>query len=250
MPDLERELRDLGVRLDFPPTPDLAQGVRDRLAEPRGWRALLGRRALVVALAVLTLAVVAALAVPPARTAILRWLGIEGARIVRVEELPPTAVPRELRLGEPVTLAEARARAGFAVLVPLAESFARPDAVYFSPSVPGGAVTLRYGSPTAIRALLTQFQSDPGFPYIRKSAAPGTRIEQVSVGGSRGYWLEGKPHLVVFRNQRGEVQTGTLRLAANTLLWQRGTTTLRLEGKLTKEQAIAIAESVRASERD
>ena len=250
MPELERELRDLGLRLEFPSTPDLVPGVRARLAEPRGWRALLGRRALVVALAVLTLAVVAGLAVPPARTAILRWLGLEGALIVRVDELPPTAVPRQPRLGEAVTLADARSRAGFTVLAPTAEDFARPDAVYFSPAVPGGVVTFRYGSPAAIRALLTQFESGPGFPYIEKSATPGTRIERVSVGGSRGYWLEGKPHLVVFQNERGDVQTGTLRLAGNTLLWQRGTTTLRLEGKLTKAQAIAIAESVSVSERD
>ena len=250
MTDLERELRALSVELEFPATPDLVRRVRSRLAEPRARRRLHGRRTLAVALAVLALGVAAALAVPPARTAILRWLGIEGARIVRVEELPPTAVRRELRLGERVTLAEARARAGFRVLVPGAETFARPDAVYFSRSVPGGVVTFRYGPAGAIRGLLTQFDSRPGFPYIEKSAARGTRIERVSVDGDGGYWLEGRPHVVVFENEHGEVQTGTLRLAGNTLLWQRGTVTLRLEGKLTKEQALAIAASVRGTGRD
>ena len=250
MSELERELRDLAFRLEFPATPDIASGVRRRLAEPRGWRALLGRRAVLVALAVLVLAVAAALAVPPARTAILRWLGIEGARIVLVDELPPTPVRRELGLGERVTLAEARSRAGFRVLVPAAPSFSRPEAVYFSDAVPGGVVTFRYGSAREVRALLTEFRTRPGFPLIRKSAAPGTRIDAVEVDGSEGYWLEGKPHLLVFENDRGQVQTGTARLAGNTLLWQRGTITLRLEGRLTKEQALEIAASVAATTPD
>lgn len=250
MSDLERELRELSARLEFPPTPDLAANVSARLAEPRGRRRLFERRALAVALAVLAIALAAALAVPPARTAILRWLGIGGARIVMVDELPPTVVARDLELGERVTLAEARARAGFPLLVPGARTFARPDAVYLSGAVPDGVVTFRYGSERQVRALLTQFRTRPGFPLIRKSAAPGTRIEPVEVDGDRGYWLEGKPHLFVFENERGQVQTGTLRLAGNTLLWQRGTITLRLEGRLTKEQALAIAASVIAPRRD
>jgi ABC-type transporter Mla MlaB component len=38
---------------------------------------------------------------------------------------------------------------------------------------------------------------------------------------------------------------GTLRLARNTLIWQRGSVMLRLEGELTRAEALRIARSVR-----
>jgi hypothetical protein len=245
MTELERALLELGARLEFPPTPDLAGAVRTRLAEPRGWRRLLERRAVAIALAVLALGVATAFAVPPARTAILRWLGIEGARIRLVEKLPATPLERELRLGERVTLAEAMERVGFRIRVPRGDGFNDPDAVYVSEAVPRGVVSFLYGSPKRVRALLTQFVSEPGFPYIDKSAGPETSVESVRVDGGRGYWLEGRPHLFVFRNAYGQSQAGSLRLAGNTLVWQVGRLTLRLEGKLTKEQALRVAESLR-----
>ena len=244
MTELERALTELGARIEFPPTPDLASGVRARLARRPRRGPFFQRRALAVALAVLALAAATALAVPPARSALLRWLGIEGARIERVEELPPT--PREPRfaLGERVTLAEVRARAGFPVAAPSARGFERPDAVYFSRAVPGGMVSFVYGRASAPRALVTQFLSEPGFPFIQKSATPETTIERIRVDGEPGYWLAGKPHTFVFRNARGVVQHGTLRLAGNTLVWQAGDVTLRLEGGLTKAQALRVAESL------
>ena len=64
MPELEAVLTELGRRVEFPPTPDLAPAVRRRLGESRSWR-----RLLVLALAVLVVAVAAALAVPAARRA-------------------------------------------------------------------------------------------------------------------------------------------------------------------------------------
>ena len=244
MTDLERTLTELGARIEFPPTPDLASGVRARVAERPRRRSVLQRRALAVALAVLALAIATALAVPPARSAILRWLGIEGARIERVEELPPTPRDARLRLGERVTLAEARARAGFRVAVPTAPGFEEPDAVYFSRAVPGGVVSFVYGSEAAPRALVTQFASERGFPFIQKSATPQTTIERVRIDGAPGYWLAGRPHTFVFRNARGVVQQGTLRLAGNTLVWQAGDVTLRLEGRLSKAEALRVAASL------
>src|SRR5207249_3599125 len=77
---LERDLRALAAELEWPDTPALAPlelGRRRNL------------RPLVLALAVLVLALAVAFAVPPARSAILRFLHLRGVSVERVETLPP-----------------------------------------------------------------------------------------------------------------------------------------------------------------
>ena len=88
MNGLERELAALSAAVEWPDAPDLAPTVAGRLAEPLPRASRLARRPLAIAVAVVLAAVLAVLAVPPARTAILDWLGVGGARIVRVDELP------------------------------------------------------------------------------------------------------------------------------------------------------------------
>ncbi|HJQ73513.1 MAG TPA: hypothetical protein VJ814_01410, partial [Gaiellaceae bacterium] len=89
MAELERDLRETGRLLAWPAEPDLSPRVRARLGEaaPRE-RFFARRRVLVVALAALVVAVGAAFAVPPARTAILRFFHIGGETIERVDTLP------------------------------------------------------------------------------------------------------------------------------------------------------------------
>jgi hypothetical protein len=245
MSELERELTELGRALEFPATPDLVPVVRRRLAEQRPRRVpVLSRRTLAVALAALAVAIGIALAVPPARSAILRIFGVGGVRIERVDRLPEVAVARRLDLGDEVSLDHARRVTGFRIRVPTVDGFDEPDAIYVSDGVPGGLVSFLYGSETRPRALLSEFETEPGLPYIRKSAPRGTRIEAVTVDGGRGYWLEGAPHEFVFVNRNGQTQPGTLRLATNTLVWQRDRLTLRLEGKLTRSEALRIARSM------
>src|SRR5919108_5003875 len=89
MAELERDLREVGRLLAFPPEPEFAPAVRARLARPPARRRLPSRRVLVLALAALVVAVGAAFAVEPARTAILRFFHIGNETIKRVETLPP-----------------------------------------------------------------------------------------------------------------------------------------------------------------
>jgi hypothetical protein len=249
--ELELQLRALSSEIDFPPAPDLRARVRAQLGERRSRRPFLPRRALVIALAALAVAIGAAFAVPPARTAILEWLGLRGVEIRRVAEpptapTPPTtpgaAVGADLGLGVHVSLAEAKRRASFRVVAPKLDSLAAPD-VYFASSLPGGQVALVYG-PAGNRLLLTQFQATPGFPYIQKSVGSGTKVESVTVDGQLGFWLTGDPHELFYEDPRGVVRDETIRLAGNVLLWERGTVTLRLEGADTKAEALRIARSV------
>jgi hypothetical protein len=228
MSELDAVLRELGRHVEFPPTPDLPSAVRGRLGGRRTWR-----RPAAVAFAVLVVAIGAALAVPAARTAILDWLGLRGVHIVRVEKLPPAPVIGHLDLGRQVTLVEARRRAPW-LLVP-GEG---PDGVYVSTSIPGGKVSLLWGTPTSVRLLLTEFR---GRAYIEKLIGPDAKVEPVDVGDS-AVWLE-EPHVLAFTDRDGRFRESTARLAGKTLLWQQGDVTLRLEGDLSKEEALRIARS-------
>src|SRR5262245_25180945 len=222
MPELDAALRELGRQVEFPPTPDLASSIHGRLERQHRWL-----RPVAIALAVLVVAVAAAFAVPPARTAILDWLGLRHVSIVRVDDLPETSPIVRLDLGRPVT----RAQAPLWTLVPEDE----PDKIF----VDDGTVSLVWGDPGRPRLLLTEFQ---GQAFIEKLIQPDTRVEPVTVNGRPGAWLE-EPHVVMFRDQKGQLRDDSARLAGKTLLWEHGELTLRLEGDLTKEQALRIARS-------
>ena len=222
MPELDVALRELGRQVEFPPTPDIAASIRGRLERPRRWL-----RPAAIALAVLVVAIGAAFAVPPARTAILDWLGLRGVSIVRVDELPPTSPVGRLDLGRRVTLGEAPPW----TLLP----DDAPDSVF----VEDGTVNLLWGTPDDVRLLLSEFRGDP---YIEKLVEGDTEVEPVSVNGRAGAWLE-QPHVVLFKDPSGRFRNDAPRLAGKTLLWEHGDLTLRLEGDLSKTEALRIARS-------
>jgi hypothetical protein len=243
--ELERDLRELGRELAFPPTPDLAAAVRARVAaRALAPRRLALRRPLVVALAAIAVAVGIAFAVPPARSAILRVFGVGGVRVELVDKLPERPLTGSRVLGDRLSLEEAQRRVEFTIHLPTADGFDAPDSVYVSRAVPGGVVFLVYGDTDEPRALLTEFASG-GFPYAEKSVVPGQSIyRRVQVNGTDAAWIAGAPHQFTFRNREGFIQQGSLRLATNTLIWERGGVTYRLEGQLSLRQALKIAESV------
>jgi hypothetical protein len=238
--DLERELESLGAHLAVPATPDLVPALRERLAAEPARRPLL-RRPLVVALAALVIAIAAAFAVPPARTAILEFLRIQGATVERVEE-PPTVTRVDLGLALPVELEEARDALAFEPLVPEFPGLGTPDAVYLDRHAFGGQVLFLYGTEQAPRLLVSEFRGDTNPLLIEKAAGPGTSVEPVTVGEDNpGFWVSGEPHEFMYRGPDGEPRLDTVRLAGNALLWQRGPLTLRIEGDLTKERALELA---------
>jgi uncharacterized membrane protein len=243
MPELELALRDLGPTLDWPAEPDLEQRVLRRTSELPARRRALPRRTLVIALAVLAVAGGAVFAVPQSRAAILEFLHLRGVTIERVDELPTVPVQSGLGtfLGDPVTLEQARERAGFDVVVP--EALGTPDAVYFQSEPPaGGMVSFVYGTKSDPRALFTQFAGGVD-EVIFKKIAPDTKVDAVTVDGQPGYWLEGA-HFFSYVDRQGDMQSEQVRLAGNVLLWERGTRTLRLEADISKEEALRIAASV------
>ena len=240
------------------------------------------RRPLALALLALLVLTAAVLAVSPtAREAVAERLGLRGVKITQIGSnatlvplstadtvVPPSAMATlvssrytapplvplgaRLDLGRSLTLDAARARVGFTVELPAA--LGTPDAVYLLDTPPGGQVALVYrpradlpaASTTGVGLLLTEFQGSlpSGGPAL-KGLPPGTRIEDVVVGGSHGYWIDGDPHLFGFQDATGHAEMETTRLAANVLLWEDGLLTLRLESALDRDAALSIASSTR-----
>ncbi len=261
--DLEVQLAQLAVRLQWPPTPAIADTVAARLeAQPRPSRGVLARRrsaalaprrsalaphrpALVAVVVVATVValVAGALALSPgARRAAADLLGLESVHITAgplppVPRLPAGTAP--LDLGQPVTLAQASARIGFPVRLPALAPFDRPDAVYVATPPPEGEVTLAYlpgpdlpgAAQTGVGLLLTEFRAQLEAGFFGKLAGPDTTIEALTLRGQPAYWLSGAPHALFYRDARGDVFPDTLRLATNTLVWQSGAVTRADRGR-------------------
>ena len=249
---LEAALRDLGRRLDVPPPPDVTDvtaAVRARLAAPpptAGRRRRLRRAVAAVAAMVLAFAAVTA-ASPAVRAALvdlLRFAGVE----IRQEPGPPVSGTGELPGARRVDLAEARRAAAFPVLV--ADALGRPDEVLLSDGRPPRVVSLLYlagpGRPAPaagdVAVRLDEFDAQ-GPPAFEKFAA-SSGVERVSVGSSTGIWVPG-PHEVLYVDRTGTWRAESAHLAANTLIWRTRGVTLRLEGRYTKAEALAVARTVR-----
>lgn len=229
MSELERELRLLAGEIAYPATPDLAQAIPGRLSarKPSPWP-----RRLALAATVLVVAVLAGLAVPQTRAEILRFFGLGAVKVELVDRLPAIDPGAPLAVGDPV----ARKDAPFPILQP--SLLGEPDRIYAY----GNVVTLVYGSPRAIRLLVTEISGHPLSDEVAKklvSATTSARLVPVRGAASgSGLWIEGEPHLL-------ELRGAPPRLAANTLVWRKDDLTFRIEGSSTREEAVRIAESFR-----
>lgn len=231
MSELELRLEELGRELAFPPAPDLAPAVLERTyRRPLPW----GRLSVAVALAVVALA--AAFSVPQARTAILHFFHLGGATVVRVDTLPQATERSQAEgLGVPVTLPEAERRTGLRLLLPPGT---RPGRAY----VLGDALVTVVFEADGKPVRLSQFGSfGPG--SLQKLVTQEARVETTHVGGAEALWIEG-PHAFEYFGQNGFRQA-PVREHGNVLLWLRGDLTLRLEGPLTKMQALELARRIR-----
>jgi hypothetical protein len=239
---LERALRELGAELAIPPAPALVPAVSRRLRDEQRPRPRpFWRRPAVLALAVLAAVVAATLAVEPARTALFDLFRIGGVSVERVDELPEVDPHAPLGLGRRVTMAEARRAVRYRVLA-LPEG--EPDAVYLSRGIAGGAVSQLYGDDDEVRLLLTQFRGSIEPDFVKKMSA-GSEFTVADVRGQQAYWLSGAPHAVMFRDERGVMRTDQYRLAGNVLLWVENGVTFRLEGRMTRAEALRLANSLR-----
>jgi hypothetical protein len=236
---LEHELSEL--QIEWPATPDIAAAVAPRLAAPPRCRRF-DLPAWQIAVAAIALVIAVVMAVPPARSAVLDWLGFSSVRIER-EQPRPSRFGEELALGDPVTLDQARERAGFGVLVPAA--LGRPDGVYLGEN-PARVDFVYRGAGNRVGVLVTEFRAT-ATPLIEKTVGASSRLERLRVSGDPAYFISGARHGFAYvPSDGGDPVFEDQRLAGNTLLIDRSDgILLRVEGDLDRAEAVRIAESVR-----
>ena len=216
MTELERALVALGNELEFPASRDVWPQIADRLQRRRWFRPA------AFALAVGVVAVGIAFAVPPARSAILRFFHIGSVTIERVETLPPaTTRPFSTGLGPARSQPTVKLPAGL-----------KATAYYARPGL--NAALLRYRGKQVLYAELRGDQMG----FTKKFVGPTTHAEDARIG-EWGMFLSGAPHVVMWED--GRVET---RLAGNVLIWLFQGTTYRLEGQLNKEQMLKLGRQI------
>jgi len=248
---LEMLLADLQDFIDFPATPPLAQAVAERLRSGRGarpaWRwsrPSLGRgAALALAATLLLVGAVAAVGI-----------AIGGLRLIfSPASLPPLpSIPNQPGIGQQTTLYAATSQVGFVLRVPSLTALSDPDQVYLMEPPAGGAVTLVYGARPgyplqqgkAYGLVVTQFRADLSDELFEKMITGGVRVTQTSVHGLPAYWVAGGEHFFFYRDAAGRIVNTTLRLAGDTLIWEEGGVTHRVEGAPSLQAAIAVVESL------
>ena len=215
MTELERALVALGEELEYPAVPDAWSRVEPRLRRGRRlWPAVL------VAAAVVAVGI--AFAVPPARSAILRFFHLGSVSVEQVQTLPPAQTrPFATGLGPKLAQPTVKLPAGVTAIA----YYARPGLK---------AAVLRYRGE---RVLYAELRGDQ-MGFAKKLVGPATHVDDVALG-EFGLWLSGAPHVLAW--DRGTVRT---RLAGNVLLWLDRGVTHRLEGDLTKPRLVALARQI------
>jgi hypothetical protein len=206
----------------------------------------------VLALAALVVAVGAALAVPDARSTILRWIGIGSVRVEFVDELPEVDVRGNLLFGRQTTLAAAERQFMHDLLLPPKDLVGEPDEIYFGYGPAGRRVTYLWGTKEDPKLLLQQFRADVE-PFFgkkviqdKKLAEGGTKVRFATINGRPALGLFGAPHYLMYLDpDTGRPVDDQVYLAGNVLLWESGDLTLRLEGDLNFAEMLRIARRTR-----
>jgi hypothetical protein len=278
MPELEQQLTALGAALEWPPTPAInlpvTRGGRVRLIHlpaVRGGRAPLAApgwggttrnsyrpRWALAAAAAIVIAAAGLLAFPPSREAIANWVNVhtifqEVPQLATPTPQPPGPLGERLGLGGLTTLPDAQTHIPWHIALP--STLGRPDEVYLQPppfAPTQGEVTLVYatrpGIPiagqTGVSVLITEARGAVDQNFFGKMLGPNTVPEAVTINGHQGYWIAGPLNEFFFTDANGDFRNETVRLAANTLILDYGGTVIRIEGNLTKAQALEIATSL------
>lgn len=244
---LESRLAELGASIAFPVTPPLqalvAEQLRNRPARFGLRRPMTRAVALALAATLLLVAVAAAVGI-----------ALGGLRLVfgpaSFSPLPSLTVGPGL--GNPTSLAEARAGVAFTLRVPSLPELGEPDLVYLAEPPASGAVTLLYGEraafpadpTTGIGLVITQFRADIGPEIFEKLIDSGVSVTATRVHGLAAWWVAGGNHFFFYRDADGRLVDSTLRLAGPTLIWEEGLVTHRVEGAPSLVDAIRVADSL------
>ncbi|RDI31039.1 hypothetical protein [Lentzea flaviverrucosa] len=213
----EAALRDLGRQLHVPEPPDVTAQVLARINVPRRRNRWL--KALVAAITASAIAFAVSPAVRAGVQQLLEFAGVEFRTEAPLSVVPPLP-------SNDVSLDEARKQMPFEIHLP--GELGTPDRVTVHE---GRFVSLHYGG-----LRLDQFDG-----AISSTVGKLVHQEGVEQIGDK-IWIP-YPHVFFYIDRDGAWHTEEPNGAGQTLLWQRGQVTMRLEGDLTKEKALEISAS-------
>lgn len=237
---VERVLQQILAERVPTPVPE-PPGPGERLRAVRRW-ARTRWRALIAALCGLLTALVLT---PPVRAAVADWFRFGGVEVRYDPSATPSPGARVPGCPEPVSLAEAGRRAGFAPLVPGA--LGSPDAVSVTRAPKDRFVITLCWDERGGTVRLDEYAARLA-PEYGKTVAGEQAVEWVALDGVAydALWLP-EPHLLRFwmTSRDGSRFTRSERTAGPTLLWVHDDAfTLRLEGVESKARAREIANSL------
>jgi hypothetical protein len=266
--DLDRALRRLAGALETPTPEDYPERVRRVLAAgrppsevraPRRATAGALRRIAIAAGAVVLLALVT-LAVPAGRHAIASWFGFPGIEISQgdgrtASQSRPTT-PAPYGVGTPVSLAAARQAMGRSLRLPA--PLPAPSEVLLSRDDGAVVVTIAYRAAFGLAptdstgyALVVTEIGFAGEPLFQKILQPGASASAVTVAGrDPGAFIAGPQSILSLDASRLRHGQPTLhdiapRASADTLIWNDGAVTYRIEGDFHRQEAVEIADVFR-----
>jgi RNA polymerase sigma factor (sigma-70 family) len=228
-------------------------------------------RRLQVAMTLLVIAIVL-FAIPGVRHAVADWLGLRGVRIERQPvpttihtvttvlgagtTTPATTTLPALGFGAPTSVEAARSALPFAFAVLQDAGLGASDGVYVDRAIADGVFSLVWkplpsaGIPASpalpdVGLVFSAFRGRVDDASFVKMLPPGTTVESVVVGGDAGFWIQGQPHQLSASTGPGRYFAVETRLATNTLLWQHGDVTYRIEADIDRDRALALAANVK-----
>jgi hypothetical protein len=242
---LERDIILLSRAVAFPETPSLEARVRARIeAERKLWAPASSWQVALTAVAAAAVALAFVAGVfSPARDAVADLF--DRINIFETAEVPSN-LTREIS-GKEVTLAEAEEQLGLPLLLPATGGEAAPDRVLIQDfrTVKAAVLFFRRSDGTPYALFQTDAPVGKGFPIAGKGVLSSSQAQPVRGLGDEAYWLTGL-RIVQYYDPSGAVIRDSVRATeANTLLWSANGRVFRLEGGLSREEAVKIAESLR-----
>lgn len=238
----EKQVQQWAAAFEYPPTPDIASGVRP-LPIKSTRRNLQPSRRLAWVVALLLLAA-SLLVVPSVRAALVQILRAGGITIflgeeAAVDDIPPLLSEQLPAFTEPITLDEAVAR--FPNLMLPTELPPPDDVLLHEEPVWDTAVIFLWRDATDPQEVgLSLYQIN-----VAQYAYKGSEmLEMTAVNGKQAFWLIG-PHYFRLSDASAEAW---LFVEGSVLIWWDGKVTYRLEGAASLAEARRIAESLQPVE--
>ena len=227
------------------------------------------RRLLLVAAAVLLVVAIAA-ALPGPRRTVARWFGIGTVEIRTVPDSQSTGESRSASNDREPVASSMSAGSASTTTRPATTTTSPVDLDALGPPVSAAAAMEATGLPLPVATALGEPASWrlPGgrqivgvYPVddhvvlvgllggLTDSASFSKQVtagfaSRLMVDGAPGVWITGGEHLFAVLDESGVIAVDPVRVAVDTLLWERDGLTYRIEGATSLDQALTLAESV------